>query len=66
MLDAIVAQDAVDEVKQSNELNDFDREAIKRWEWFQKWEFAYKNEHATKSGTIGFALESSPIALLAW
>ena len=49
-----------------SKLDSFDQDCLKRWEEYVKWEFAYKHEHATKSGTIGFVLESSPVALLAW
>lgn len=54
-----------DDIK-SLDLDEYDKEAMERFEYFQKWEFAYKHEHATKSATIGFVLESSPIALLSW
>lgn len=47
-------------------LDEMDRDCLDRFDFFQKWEFAYKHEHATKTATIGFVLESSPVALLAW
>lgn len=62
----LVADPSLAEEIKSLELDDFDRKAMERFDHFQQWEFAYKHEHATKSGTIGFVLESSPVALLSW
>lgn len=47
-------------------LDEYDQACLERFDYFQKWEFAYKHEHATKTATIAFVLESSPVALLAW
>jgi len=49
-----------------SKLDKFERKAIERTEFFNKWEFAYKNEHATKTATIATVVSSSPLALLAW
>lgn len=47
-------------------MDDFDKSCVARWKDFTAWEFAYKHEHSTKTATISFVLESSPIALLSW
>ena len=54
-----------EEIDTSN-MDDFDKSCVDRWGEFMAWEFAYKHEHATKTATISFVLESSPIALLSW
>ncbi|ORY25438.1 Alpha/Beta hydrolase protein [Naematelia encephala] len=47
-------------------LTEKDKAALERYEWFENWEFAYAQEHATKTSTIGMVIGSNPIALLAW
>lgn len=48
------------------ELDDFEKKALERFEWFQKKGSAYAIFQATKPGTLGFVLSSSPLAVLAW
>lgn len=47
-------------------LSAFDKDCVERLDEFMATEFAYRNEHATKPGTIGIVAASSPVALLAW
>lgn len=47
-------------------LNERDKQGLKRGEDFMKMGSAYSLEHATRPATIGLALDSSPLALLAW
>ena len=47
-------------------INELERQGLERAEWFGKIGSAYALEHATRPSTIGFALASNPIALLAW
>ncbi|RSH89646.1 hypothetical protein EHS25_002197 [Saitozyma podzolica] len=47
-------------------LDEFDRACLARADYFLKHEFAYRDEHATKTATIGIVVESSPVAMLAW
>jgi hypothetical protein len=35
-------------------------------EYFRRYEYGYRDEHATKTATIGMVVESSPVAMLAW
>ncbi|KAF5585062.1 aldehyde reductase II [Fusarium pseudoanthophilum] len=46
--------------------DDLEREGLKRAEWFLKFGSAYALMHATKPATIGLALSTSPVSLLAW
>ena len=46
--------------------NDREIEGLKRGAEFAKTGSAYAMEHGTRPSTIGFALASSPLALLAW
>ena len=46
--------------------NDLEKEGLKRAAWFKNLGSAYALEHATKPSTIGLALSTSPLALLAW
>lgn len=39
---------------------------LERWEWFKTQGIGYAVVHATRPGTVGLALASSPLALLAW
>ena len=39
---------------------------LKRSEWFRKEGYGYNLEHSTKPQTIAYALNDSPVALLAW
>jgi microsomal epoxide hydrolase len=43
-----------------------EQEGLKRGEDFVKMGSGYSLEHATRPGTIGIVLGSSPVALLAW
>lgn len=47
-------------------LDEFDTACVERLNYFNQYEFAYRNEHATKPATIGLVVESSPVALLGW
>lgn len=47
-------------------LTDTEKQGLERSAWFISQGHAYAEEHATKPATIGFALASSPVALLAW
>ena len=47
-------------------LDEVDKVAVGRFNYFNRYEFAYRDEHATKPATIGMVVESSPVALLAW
>lgn len=47
-------------------LDEYDRSCVERLDEFMQYEFAYRNEHATKPATIGIVVASSPVALLAW
>ena len=49
-----------------NDVNDAEREALERMRQWQITGTAYSSEHRTRPATIGFALSSSPLALLAW
>lgn len=50
----------------SANYNKLDSEGIERGKWFKSIGSAYALEHATRPSTIGLALSSSPLALLAW
>ncbi|KAL8366550.1 hypothetical protein RB595_010417 [Gaeumannomyces hyphopodioides] len=39
---------------------------LERWEWFKTRGVGYAVMHATRPATVGLALASSPLALLAW
>jgi len=58
----VTSMDSVDK----SQLDEYEQACLERFDLFQKYEFAYKWEQATKTATIGFVLESSPVALLAW
>jgi microsomal epoxide hydrolase len=47
-------------------FDEIDKKAVERFNYFNRYEFAYRDEHATKPATIGMVVESSPVALLAW
>ena len=47
-------------------LSPYEKAGIERGEDFMKFGSAYALEHATRPATIGIALGSSPLALLAW
>ncbi|SCV68230.1 BQ2448_351 [Microbotryum intermedium] len=47
-------------------LEEYEQVALKRAEKWRKEGSAYANFHATRPSTIGFVLQSSPLALLAW
>jgi len=47
-------------------LSEKEQELVKRGETFLATGSAYALEHATRPATIGLALDSSPLALLAW
>jgi microsomal epoxide hydrolase len=54
------------EAKHEVDLSAQQQKGLERKKWFQTLGSAYAREHATRTATIGFALASSPIALLAW
>lgn len=43
-----------------------EKAGLQRTQWFLKEGSAYYREHASKPQTIGYALQDSPVALLAW
>lgn len=43
-----------------------EKAGLARTNWFQKEGYGYNFEQSTKPSTIGFALNDSPVALLAW
>lgn len=43
-----------------------DKDTIRRYQERTTWDFAYNQEQATKTSTIGIVVGSSPVALLAW
>lgn len=47
-------------------LSDSDKQGLARSKWFVTDARAYAIEHATRPATIGYAVGSSPVALLAW
>ena len=47
-------------------LEKIEEEALPRGNWFREVGSAYAQEHGTRTATIGFALSSSPLALLSW
>ncbi|KIW47661.1 uncharacterized protein PV06_00334 [Exophiala oligosperma] len=49
-----------------SKLSSIEQDGLKRLESWKATETAYALEHATKPSTIGFALSSSPLALLSW
>lgn len=49
-----------------SDLNEVEKKQLKRAEGFGLYNSAYAIEHGTKPATIGFVLDSSPLALLAW
>lgn len=49
-----------------SKLSDIEKQGLKRGEAWRATGTAYAMEHATKPSTIGFVLNSNPIALLAW
>lgn len=55
--------ETVDEAK---DLTEDERQGVKRAQEFKTTGAAYALEHATRPATIGFALQSSPVAFFAW
>jgi microsomal epoxide hydrolase len=49
-----------------SEVSALEKRALERAENFRERASAYSFEHGTRPSTIGFALQSSPIALFAW
>jgi microsomal epoxide hydrolase len=47
-------------------LSDSDKKGIERGKKFGQEGSAYSAEHRTRPATIGYAVASSPVALLAW
>lgn len=47
-------------------IPEIEKEGLVRATEFERINSAYATEHATKPATIGLALSSSPVALLAW
>ena len=52
--------------KSLDDLTPVEKEGLDRGTNFTTFAAAYALEHATRPSTIGLALASSPIALLAW
>lgn len=48
------------------EVDDIDRLGIERGREFERVGNAYAKEHATRPSTIGIAISSNPLSLLAW
>jgi microsomal epoxide hydrolase len=51
---------------ENSELEDFEIEALEYSRGWHKSGTAYAQEHGTRPNTISFALNSNPLALLAW
>jgi microsomal epoxide hydrolase len=49
-----------------DKLTAFEKERLEAVEQWRENGMAYANEHGTRPSTIGHALSSSPLALLAW
>lgn len=49
-----------------SQLDEFDQRCLARLNYFGDHEFAYNEEHGTKTATIAAVVESSPVAMLAW
>lgn len=47
-------------------VDELEKKALPRGGTFRENGFAYALEHGTRTGTIGLALSSSPLALLSW
>jgi len=47
-------------------VDELEMKGLERAAWFKNLGSAYALEQATKPSTIGLALASSPLALLAW
>ncbi|KAK3110831.1 hypothetical protein LTR53_014483 [Teratosphaeriaceae sp. CCFEE 6253] len=54
-----------DEAK-AKQMDEFEASVIPRGQAWRETGMAYGQEHATRPGTIGLVLSSSPLALLAW
>ncbi|KAJ9610188.1 hypothetical protein H2200_004965 [Cladophialophora chaetospira] len=52
--------------KDDSTLSDVEQDGLKRMKAWQAQGTAYALEHATKPSSIGFALNSNPLAMLAW
>ncbi|RMZ78888.1 hypothetical protein DV738_g3648, partial [Chaetothyriales sp. CBS 135597] len=63
---AILPQPVGEQVKAEDDISEAEKEGLKRAETWIATGRAYALEHATRPATIGFALASSPLALLAW
>lgn len=46
--------------------SEVEQEGLKRQQWMLKEGFGYRDIQQTRPQTIGFALQDSPVALLAW
>ncbi|KAK5425922.1 hypothetical protein LTR07_009421 [Exophiala xenobiotica] len=62
----IMPEPAEDQIDKRIPVSQAEEEGLHRTEWFKRTGSAYALEHATRPSTIGFALGSSPISLLAW
>ncbi|KAK5248969.1 hypothetical protein LTS06_006035 [Exophiala xenobiotica] len=62
----IMPEPAEDQIDKRIPVSQAEEEGLHRTEWFKQTGSAYALEHATRPSTIGFALGSSPISLLAW
>ncbi|KAK0845481.1 hypothetical protein LTS02_015287 [Friedmanniomyces endolithicus] len=52
--------------EKAKQMDDFERKVMARGGAWRETGMAYAMEHSTRTGTIGLALSSSPLALLAW
>jgi microsomal epoxide hydrolase len=49
-----------------SEIEEVEKEGVERWNGWRKKGVGYAVEHGSRPGTVGLALSSSPVALLAW
>jgi epoxide hydrolase len=49
-----------------NDLNDREKAALARMQWYQDKDTGYSIEHATRPQTIGYGLADSPVGQMAW
>ncbi len=57
---------AEDQIDKQIPMSHAEEEGLRRAEWFKRIGSAYALEHETRPSTIGFALGSNPVSLLAW
>jgi microsomal epoxide hydrolase len=49
-----------------SEIEEVEKQGVERWDSWMKKGVGYATEHGSRPGTVGLALSSSPVALLAW